>query len=297
MGETKLRTGAAALGGAAAVLFLLWPFQLAPEGRAMVAAAGSAHVMLFAGLAWLGGRWLSPARGGWPLWAGLAVLSACVEGLQPYLGRTAEWSDWLYGMGGAAYICATRRWRGSLRWIPVLLLCLFPPVWESTMARMEADAFPVLAHSGFRWARRGWSLNGVVLSVSGEEGFHLNRISGAPSISYPGFFREPIRQDWRGVRAMQADLFWPNVRPAVFAVRVDDRPGNPSYAERFQKEFAVTQGWNVVRIPAEEIAQTPAGRPLRLDQVRQWGVFLVSDVPFDYFLVGTVRLEMQEEKP
>ena len=96
---------------------------------------------------------------------------------------------------------------------------------------------------------------------------------------------------------MQADLFWPEAGPAVFAVRVDDRPGNPSYAERFQKEFAVTQGWNAVRIPAEEIAKTPAGRPLRLDQVRQWGVFLVSDVPFDYFLVGTVRLEMQEEKP
>lgn len=297
MGEAKLRAGAAALGCVAAVLFLLWPFQLAPEGRAMYAAAGSAHVLLFAGLAWMGGGLLSPAWRGWPLWAGLAVLSACVEGLHPYLGRTAEWSDWLYGMGGAACICATRRWRGSLRWIPVLLLCLFPPVWELAMARMEADAFPVLVHSGFSWARRGWSLNGVVLSACGAEEFKLSKAPDLPAISCPGFFREPIRQDWRGVRTLQADLFWPEAGPAVFAVRVDDRPGNPPYAERFQKEFAVTQGWNAVRIPAEEIAQTPAGRPLRLDQVRQWGVFLVSDVPFDYFLVGTVRLEMQEEKP
>ena len=96
---------------------------------------------------------------------------------------------------------------------------------------------------------------------------------------------------------MQVDLFWPESLPAVFAVRVDDRPGNPPYAERFQKEFAVAQGWNAVRISAEEIAQAAGGRPLRLDQVRQWGVFLVSDIPFDYFLVGTVRLEMQEEKP
>ena len=297
MGETMLRAGAAALGGVAAVLFLLWPFQLAPEGRAMYAAAGSAHVLLFAGLAWLGGGLLSPVRRGGLLWLGLAGFSAIAEGLQPFVGRTAEWSDWLYGIGGAACVCATRRWRGSLRWIPVLLLCLFPPVWESAMARMETDAFPVLAHSEFRWARRGWSLNGVVLSVRGAEGFNLSRAPNLPAITYPGFFREPIRHDWRGVRALQADLFWPEAGPAVFAVRVDDRPGNPPYAERFQKEFAVTQGWNAVRIPAEEIAQTPAGRPLRLDQVRQWGVFLVSDVPFDYFLVGTVRLEMQEEKP
>lgn len=96
---------------------------------------------------------------------------------------------------------------------------------------------------------------------------------------------------------MQMDLFWPEAGSAVFAVRVDDRPGNPPYAERFQKEFAVTQGWNAVRIPAEVIAQTAGGHPLHLDQVRQWGVFLVSDVPFDYFLIGTVRLDMSEEKP
>ena len=96
---------------------------------------------------------------------------------------------------------------------------------------------------------------------------------------------------------MQVDLFWPEAWPAVFAVRVDDRPGNPPYAERFQKEFAVTQGWNAVRIPAGEIAQTAGGRPTRLDQVRQWGVFLVSDVPFDYFSVGIVHVELQEEQP
>lgn len=194
-------------------------------------------------------------------------------------------------------MCATHRWRGSLRWFPVLLLCLFPPTWELAMARMEADAFPLLAQSESHWAQRGWNLNGVDLSASGQAGFKLSRTSDIPSGSYPGLFREPIRQDWRGIRAFQADLFWPNARPAVFAVRIDDRPGNPPYAERFQKEIAVTPGWNAVRIPADEIAQTPAGRALRLDHVRQWGVFLVSDVPFDYFLVGTVRLEMQEEKP
>ena len=214
-----------------------------------------------------------------------------------FVGRSAEWSDWFYGMGGAACICATGRWRGSLRWLSVLALCLFSPAGEIAMVRMEAAAFPVLAQPGSRWADRGWSLNGVEFAAFGEEGFCLSRTSDAPAFSYPGLFREPAHQDWRGVRAMQADLFWPEAGPAVFAVRVDDRPGNPPYAERFQKEFAVTQGWNVVRIPAEEIAQTPAGRPLRLDQVRQWGVFLVSDVPFDYFLVGTVRLEMQEETP
>ena len=297
MREVRSRTWAAALGGVAAVLFLLWPWPTTLGGHAMSAIGASAHVVLFAGLAWLLGRSLSPARRGWLLWLGLAVFSAIAEGLQPHVGRTAEWSDWFYGMGGAACMCASERWRGGFRWIPVLLLCLFPPTWETAMVRMESAAFPILAQPGSRWAKRGWSLNGVDLSVSGEEGFHLSRTSDTLSISYPGLFREPTRRDWRGIQAMQVDLFWPEAGPAVFAVRVDDRPGNPPYAERFQKEFAVTQGWNAVRISAEEIAQTAGGQPTRLDQVRQWGVFLVSDVPFDYFLVGTVRLEMQEEKP
>ena len=297
MREARSSAWAAALGGVAAVLFLLWPWQSAPGGRVGYALGGSAHVWLFAGLAWLLERSLPPTRRGWVPWAGLAILSAGAEGLQTFVGRSAEWSDWFYGMGGAACVCATGRWRGGLRWIPVLLLCLFPPFWELAMVRMEADAFPVLAQPGSLWADRGWSLNGVEFAVSGTEGFTLSRTSDAPPIPYPGFFREPARRDWRGIRAMQVDLFWPESLPAVFAVRVDDRPGNPPYAERFQKEFAVAQGWNAVRIPAEEIAQTAGGQPTRLDQVRQWGVFLVSDVPFDYFLIGSVRLEMQEVKP
>ena len=165
------------------------------------------------------------------------------------------------------------------------------------MVRMETRAFPVLAQPGSRWADRGWTLNGVDLRIVREEGFKLSPSSGATTFAYPGFFREPIRQDWRGIRALQTDLFWPGPTSAVFAVRVDDRPGNSPYADRFQREFAVTQGWNAVSIPVAEIQRTSGGRPMRLDHVWQWGVFLVSDVSFDYFLVSTVRLDLPEEKP
>ena len=48
---------------------------------------------------------------------------------------------------------------------------------------------------------------------------------------------------------------------------------------------------------ADELTRTPGGRPLRLDDVRQWGVFLVSDMAFDYFCLGPVVLVMQEERP
>ncbi len=293
----SIRRWAAASGGVAALLLLLMPLPLPPEGPDWRALGGSVHVGLFAGLAWLAGRALPPARRGWVLWTGLAMVSAGTEWLQPFVGRSAEWTDWLYGTAGAAGICGTWQWRRSVRWAGVIALGLWPLSWEGTMVYLESHAFPVIAQPSRLWAERGWSLNGVDLAVARTNVFRLNSDPPGVSIPYPGFFRTPVCSDWRGIRALRMDLFWPEAVPAVFAVRVDDRPGNPPYADRFQREFAVTQGWNRVRIPGKEIAWTAGGRPMRMDQVRQWGVFLVSGVSFDYFSVGTVRLDMPEESP
>ena len=168
------------------------------------------------------------------------------------------------------------------------------------MLRLEVRAFPVLADSALRWSRRGWTLNAVRISSAISAGLRVDAEAeskaGPPGI-YPGLFRAPACADWRGAEALRAELFWPAPEPVVFAIRVDDQPGNPAYAERFQREFSVTQGWNSVRIPAAELEQTSGGRPLRLESIRQWGVFLVSDKPMDYFLLGTVRLDLQPESP
>ena len=39
---------------------------------------------------------------------------------------------------------------------------------------------------------------------------------------------------WQGLESLQFRLFWSENTPATWAFRVDDRPGNPAYAERFQ---------------------------------------------------------------
>lgn len=288
---------AAALGSAAALLLLLLPVHLPPGGHAGYALGGVAHVGLFAGLAWLWARLMPARHRGWMLWVALALVSTGVEAFQSFAGRSPEWVDWLYGVGGAACICATWRWRPGIRWTAVWTLALIPPVWETAMVRMETRAFPVLAQPNTRWAGRGWMLNGVERAVGQSKTFRFRPAPGGDGSPYPGAFREPVCQDWRGVRVLKTALYWPAPHPALFAVRVDDLPGNPPYAERFQREFSVTQGWNDVRIPAEELARTSGGRPLRLESIRRWGVFLVSDALFEYFLLGPVRLDLQQESP
>ena len=290
-------TRAAALGGAAALLVLLLPLPLPSAGAIGRALTGSAHVALYAGLAWLVGRALPSHWRGVRLWLGAMSFAGAMECLQPWVGRSAEWSDWFCGLAGAAGVCATWRWRDRWRAAAVLALGLVPLLWKVVPAVQEAGAFPTLLQPASWWSARAGGANGVEVAVSRENGLTCRRVQGSESASYPGLFRRPAHADWRGIRTLLLPLYWPESTPAVFAVRVDDRPGNPPYADRFQREFTVTQGWNQVAISAAELARTSGGRPMRLDRIAQWGVFLVSDVPFEYFSIGVVRLELQEEHP
>lgn len=285
-----------AAGSAAVFLLLLVPVRLPAGERWMEAWSAAAHVVLFAALAWLWERRHSAVRRGWRLWLVLAAVAAGVEGLQFWTGRSVGWTDWWSGAAGAACVCATWRIRSGVRLLGVLALAFLPAAREATLQELERRDFPVLAAPECRWAARGWMENGGRLHRE-EEGFRFLPDKPASPSAYPGVFRVPAAQDWRMTKALEASLFWPGDKPAVMGLRVDDRPGQPSYPERFQREFTVTQGWNRVRIPVRELGRTPGGRPLRLDCIRRWGVFLVSDKAFDYFLLGPVRLTLQEELP
>ena len=286
---------------AAVAFLLLMPVKMSPAGSFQDAVGNMAHVGLFAALAWLWGRALPAWIRGWRLWLALALLAAGLEWLQNLTGRTAQPGDWFYGIGGAACICWTwnlRRSQWFFRWGTLLGLCLVPLAWIYVLASLESQSFPTLVVPSAAWSRCGWTLNGVHLASAASGGLKFERDWAAgEKPAYSGAFRPALRGNWRGMSSLQAEMFWPMETPAVFALRVDDRQGNPSYLERFQHEFSVSQGWNNIVIPVIELERTAGGRPLSLGTIRQWGVFLVSDVPFDYFLLGPVRLEMQKETP
>lgn len=290
----------AALGSAAGVFLLLWPLPWPPADRLAAAAGDALHALLFAGLAWLWGRRRPGAGRGWRLWVALTLAAAGLEGGQALTGREPEWVDFWLAAAGAGVVCAPGRFSRALRWGALACLCAGPWLWTWAMIRLEWRAFPTLADPQAIWSRGGWLPNGVRLAGAGEGGLRVEGLAGdgmAPAHAYPGLFRVPVRSDWRGVRALRADVRWPDAVPGVAAIRVDDRPGNPPYAERFQREFVLTQGWNSVRIPADELGWAAGGRKLDLSRVRRWGVFLVSGGGFDYFSLGDVRLERTEERP
>lgn len=292
----------AGLAAAGTLLLLFLPLGEPPKGALWAALGLGGHALLLGILAWIGGLVLSVRQRGWPLWIGLTFFAAAVELLQPWMGRSREWSDWLFGVAGAGLICGTWRWpwRRRMRGGGMLILGLSPLLWVLGLLGAESRAFPVLMDSGSIWSRQGWTRNAVRLEAGGELGMRVEPVpsgEGEVQPSYPGLFRVTAHPDWRGMDVLQVSIYWPGESMAVMAVRIDDRADNPAYADRFQKEFTVTQGWNRVQIPVSEWSRASGGRRLRTERIRQWGVFLVSAPAFDYFALGTVKLEPGEERP
>ena len=287
-----------ALGASAAVLILLIiPWVPQWGGRYAVGLGRSAHVLLFAGLAWLWGQVLSNTNRGGKAWGVWVIVAGGVEWIQSITGRSPSVLDWLLGASGAGYVCGSWRIRpGVIRAVGLILLAMAPPAWEWGMVRMEVKAFPVLARPGAIWAQRSWERNGVAVSHEGRTHFRIEKADTALPNTYPGLFRKPARQDWRGVKQLTTDVYWPGPESAVLVVRVDDRPGNPPYWDRFQREMNITQGWNRIWIPAAELAATSGGRPMNLQRISLWGVFLVGTESFDYVLLGPVELELEPER-
>ena len=279
--------------GAAVAALLLVPLPTGMEPAEAWRAVGQAgHAALFFGLARLAVR---AGAGRLRTLLGTAMIAGGMECLQLWTGRSCEWEDWLFGFMGAGMGCLRGgRWPVWPSWSGLFVLAILPMAWVGVRWGMEIRAFPVLASGSEAWASRGWTARGMRLAGS-RDGFLRMEPDGGVGVGegYPGLFRRPAVADWSGGGEMVARIYWSGPDGAVLALRIDDGPGNPSYAERFQREFSVSNGWNEIGLAPEEWRTAGGGRRLDDKSIRVWGLFLVSPSHFDYLLLDTVRLEME----
>lgn len=88
------------------------------------------------------------------------------------------------------------------------------------------------------------------------------------------------------------EVYWPEQEPMAAGIRLDDgRAKHPKYRERFQRELTLTNGENLIEIPAEEWGRTGDGGELDVADIARWGVFLVKPKRFSYFLLRKAELE------
>ncbi len=288
----------ALLGLVAVLLSLLVPGVSAPPGRLMAALESFTHVPLFA-LLMAGLLWLLPEKGTprWLVVFSAVLLPVLVEGLQWLTGRSARVEDFLPGwLGGGMVVLgwsargwAHRRWAGGLVALMGIWAAAPLALVVADMGRARSD-FPLLASFESRLEMGRWVEQGCQMERTTEgatHGRYAAKLVVEGDDEYPGFFLVDAPRDWTGLKRLCFDVWNPGERPLFFWFRLDDRPGNPPYAQRCQERFEVVPGRQTLCLEAERF-RAPSGRPLDLTCLHSAGFFFdgakSGDVLyFDYF--------------
>jgi len=285
------------------LLLLFIPGLDVGPGRLARALEDAAHFPLFA-LMTLGILGLMPRVGPAGRRAGCAAaatptLVIVVEILQPLVNRDRGWGDLLPGLAGSAGVVAlflaTRTRRRSV-WGLVALAAVraagAPLGWGARDEWRERRQFPLLATFESAGELSRWDAAGVVLTrvtrdAAGGRYALAMRVTAA---DYPGIFTAPAQPDWADMEQLCMELALDAPAPRVIWLRMDDRPGNPPYAERFQVAFELAPGAHTVCVERAEFGKTAGGRDMDLHRIASFGIFLERGAVGDGLIVDNLRL-------
>ncbi|MGE0581129.1 MAG: hypothetical protein AB7P31_03170 [Steroidobacteraceae bacterium] len=220
----------------------------------------------------------------------IAVLAVGSELAQPYASMGDVGRDLL---GASIGVLAWSGWRRRRRtpWILAAILL--------------AIGLAPLAFTGWAYAQRAlhpevvWDAGRATWRVFLEPpvaGGYARHAAGlrftATDDAYAGVsIREPPH-DWRGYDTLRIAIGNPGPTPIRVNVRIDDRPRDTAYEDRFNRERTVPAGAAVAwRIALADIERGPQGRRLDLSRIERVVVFLSTGSRGAAFDLAGVRLE------
>ncbi|HMO03095.1 MAG TPA: hypothetical protein PKC67_07395 [Kiritimatiellia bacterium] len=282
---------------AALLVILLVPFSAGVQDRVWRAWFDAAHLPAFALLTVVALAEITRARlPRTPVSLGLIAAVPLIEWLQGFSGRDPSWSDALWGWGGIAvgwvvvlaiHANGKRRLALALAATSIIVISLMRPVsvWRDHVVLRAA--YPVLVGFDTRWVESRWHIQGLV--VVEEDGGWWAQVTGEDA--YPGLFLVDLPHDWRGVAAVVLDVTYEGTADSpVLWWRMDDLPGNPPYAERFQRAMALTGGRQVMRIERASFELAGNGRAMALERILAAGLFLTGARPGDRLWVHRIEV-------
>ncbi len=161
--------------------------------------------------------------------------------------------------------------------VAMTLLPLAVAVIDETTARNQ---FPVLSDFETPFERGRW-IGNVDFSIDHKIHFHgsaslkvmlnTSKYSGVALKYFPG--------NWQGFEQLQLSIYNPDPEPIQLTCRIHDRRhtlGVQHYADRFNKRFSISAGWNLVKIPLSQVENAPQKRKMALNQIQGLGIFAVS---------------------
>jgi hypothetical protein len=137
--------------------------------------------------------------------------------------------------------------------------------------------------------RRSWTIFSGNSDEYVTHGKKSLRLELYPS-DYPGL--EPLlaANDWRRYRAFSFDIFNRQAVRVPITVRIDDRQDYPDYEDRFNRNFILEPGPNLVRIPLAGLATSGGKRILNLKSIFRVFIFMAHPEKRIVLYVDSIRL-------
>ena len=240
----------------------------------------------------------------------LIILAGILELFQPFFGRSGDIRDFLYACLGVFF--ALSIWIGCTRaglktrafFISLAMLSFFSAFIPLLLIRFDCHKamrnFPQLADFESRLEFLRWDCNDCDIRRVEEYATHGRYAAEvdiqADSDRYPGIFLSEMPSDWQQVERLCFDLVFPLSGQHMLWIRIDDRPDQPVFCERFQKNIMVTQGLNRIVVSRSGFEKTSGGRLMDLSNIQQIGIFLDKSVPGMIFYVDNIRLGIKGNK-
>lgn len=242
----------------------------------------------------------SPIRTFCALFVVVLFVGSLVEFLQMFVdGRTPDFFDVLRNQAGCLLACAffihpslfsgLRRQLFQLGVIVLLGAAVWPTVRSLIDERLAAQQFPILADfetpfERYRWVNIQQLRQESAIVRHGAKAIRVQlstaKYSGVSLFYFPG--------DWRGFHTLHWSVYNPQPAALVLNCRIHDvhhKEHGLEYADRFNQQFIVQQGWNDLAVSLERVKNAPKGRAMDMQHIEGFGLFVVQQPsPMEIYL-------------
>jgi predicted MPP superfamily phosphohydrolase len=137
------------------------------------------------------------------------------------------------------------------------------------------------------WTCQKWFERSTEHATSGTYSLKIT----LPPGQYPGVNFARLYSDWSNYRFLKMDLHNPAEDTFTFHVRIDDEKSGWKYADRFDMNFEVKKGTNMISIPTDAMKTNLNPRPLNLKNIKRFMVFVPDNQKKKVLFVDNIRLE------
>ena len=160
----------------------------------------------------------------------------------------------------------------------MVVFAVFPFVKAFSDEFLARNHFPVLSDFETPFEIDRWT-GDAKLSI--DDAVHFNGGSSLKvalnTSKYSGAILKYFPGNWSNYKYLRLNIFNPRKEPLKIICRIHDRrhtDGNQAYDDRFNKNYVLNDGWNLIEIPLKEVVNAPKDRKLNLKEVQEIGIFV-----------------------